>query len=569
MEMIKLKQESSKKTFSNKQQFGKRLISLLEVIYAQKDFKQLLSQNPILQQFVGRKGDGNESIPKTKEALTQQIFKLAFEAQTVFFNTQSRVDNGVYYTPSEEIRPMTKKLAATAVASVCEPACGTGLLTLTYIDEYLSKYKKAPKIRCFDIAEEAVALTKIFLNALLYIKIGAQSIKQVDVRIECADISMGPFPNEKFDLVLMNPPYVKGAQKFLKKKQDEIMDFGTGNLTNVFMSYALNRLSENGKGLFVLGEPVKWGNSYRGIIERIYQNYSITDYKHSLGKFDSIQYEVFGIAVEKEKVSKVRRQTVGRRVGTLAVNLSPEDESVLGRMIANSKPLSEFTQKCTRGIYVKKDYLRPGTTFISSGTEMNAYHSQAVFGLPKSEVQWKDIFDTERLIIKAKRGKLMHASICDAGIATTDNIVNLSPKNTSLPLMMAYLNSAAASYFLTEAIFCGNSESARILDGIYLEKLPFPELSAWDKKKIEKLSEMVFGKVNDYVDENYEVWHLELGRDAKKIGNELLNLPVNEALREIDNIFMRSFGIDSKSAEKILARYGRILTHKKSQKRAA
>lgn len=554
-----------KRLAENELHFKAKLFMLLHAIYPQKKFREVASK---LGLGLPHAYKIDKTIELTKREKIDELFQLAFEAQVVFFNEQTRIENGIYYTPAAGVRPMIRKMASRKIESICEPACGTGILTLIFLDEYLSNFKRAPIVKCFDLSPIAAELTKTFVHALIFLKTGEYS-KPAGVEIISNDISNVPFENENFDILLMNPPYVKGAQKFIKQKHHDLMQFGSSNLTNVFMSYAFAKLKSNGSGLFILGEPVKWGNSYSGIVEKIHNEFTTMDYVHSLENFDSIQYEVFAISIKRNIGYKENKKTVGSKLGTLAINLSAKDNQTFQKILNSSKPLQDFMSVCTRGIYVKKNILKVGANFISSGTEMNAYVSQANYSVSKSGTGWKQIFDQKRIIIKAKRGKLLHAALAEAGIATTDNIVNFYPKNISMHVMLAYLNSAVVSYFLTEGIFCGNAESARILDGVYLEKLPFPKLSDIDKIKIEKFSKMIVSEVDSLSKSKHSIWHLEIGRDSQKIDSNLLSTKINICLREIDRILFRAFQIDEKTGSEISDRFGRLITSKNVQKKAA
>ena len=562
VEIIKLDNVSTQK-ISSKQRFSNELVTLVKQSFVGRSAKQLVVDYPILQGFFDTNKIINTEKLLSTEGKIQLLFDLAFRAQTILFNKQSRADNGVYYTPSNEVRPLMKKLASSQIKSLCEPACGTSILTLTFLDEYIIRHKDVPTVRCFDLSDEAASLSGLFIDLLISIRLGNKVLRDSNRKIICADISSNPFSEEEFELILMNPPYVKGAKKFLRAHNNDLTKFGTSNLTNVFMSYAFSRTSEFGKGLYILGEPVKWGNSYNKIVNQIYSNYKISDYLHSLSGFDSIQYEIFAIVIERVSKLQNKSNIIGRYASTLVLNLTKNDETIVKRMLENSRPLVEFTAQCTRGIYVKKDRIHSGTNFISSGKEMNAYQSQTNYGIDKFKDGWKEIFDQRRLIVKAKRGKLLHATVAEPGIATTDNVVNIAPKELPLFTFLAFLNSAPVSFFLTEVIFCGNSESARILDGIYLQKLIFPKLNTIELKKLEKLGKFIYLEVLKSADAGFDNWHLELGRDARKIDSTITNLPINEALKEIDEILFKAFGIKPKEAATIMGRYGRVLTSQK------
>lgn len=560
---------STRKATTPKDAFATDLFSLLGAIHRSDSQSAIRKAYPEIEKLGLLGSMSKKEISSAKDSLKSEIFRLAFTAQSIFFDAETRDQKGMFYTPASQVAPMLCKAASKKVSSLCEPACGTSLLTLTFLSSYIDRHGDVPKVFGFDVCQTAVHLSNIFVRALMQIYLGADSRSfHSNIKIVCSGIFEIPFKGTDFDLILMNPPYVKGASKGRLGIDKVLTSYGTSNLTNVFISYAFNMLSKAGKAVLVLGEPVKWGNSYSRIVNDILNKFHVSDYMHRLEAFDSINYEVFAVALQRDVGNNAIKASHNhcRKINTLALNLSDSDRHIFERIFKRSEPLSEFIEECTRGVYVKKETLRVGKTFISSGSDMNAYCADFGFSIPKSGASWKRIFSQERIIVKAKRGKLVHAAIAPGEVATTDNIINLIPKNISQDAMLGYLNSSFVSYFLTEGIFCGNSESARILDRVYLEKIAVLNLSEIQWKSIQKNARLVKRYVDDLRDKGNEVWHAELGRDQVKIGDQIKAHPMNVALKFIDEIILDHLGLEEKQKEDIQLRYGRVITYKPALK---
>lgn len=161
--------------------------------------------------------------------------------------TSSRIKhNGVYYTPIELAHFLAKPLITRRNLKVFDPAYGEGALLLA-AEKIFKEKGYAPSY-----AIELYGCDKIPRNGLLKHLLGRHLLK--------LDFFKYPF-NKKYDLILMNPPYVRRhimsdrRRRDYKKVVDEIHRLkATSDLWAYFLIKAVNHLNQGGS----LGAILPW-----------------------------------------------------------------------------------------------------------------------------------------------------------------------------------------------------------------------------------------------------------------------------------------------------------------------
>ncbi|MES2528685.1 MAG: N-6 DNA methylase [Bdellovibrionota bacterium] len=496
------------------------------------------------------------------------ILATAFQSQRITFSTQERADHGSYYTDSNEIEKLYKQIDIKNVSKLLEPGCGAGCLIIQYL--YMLKTEKKlscfPEIKAFDMNEKAVTFAKLLIKLAMKDLLGDSfgKVFAEKVNIQCRDILKIDFRfKEEFDLILMNPPY---AQLKGEKVSSDKGKYGKGNFTNLFMEYGFENLSKKGQILYILGGPSKWGNSYRDINEKLLNEFKFIDFIPSLNGFMDIEYDTFAFLARKSEGKNENKAQ--RKVNTLCFHVNSIEERILNATASKGVPLTSLLAEVTRGAYIpaKLKITSGRKNFISSGSNINSFTLNSVDGTCEKEY-WKKIFDTKRVILKAKRGKLLHSTICNEGIATTDNLVNMSLKDKDWTLegISLLLNSSYMSFFAHTFVFCSESELARIIDKPYLEKFLVPNLSEIELAKFNFLAKRIF-----QLTQNKDYWHFDLERDSQKIEANIIGSEENILLREADEIIFTALGLDQKEKEYIFNKFSKVLhSLKPSQKLAA
>lgn len=107
--------------------------------------------------------------------------------------------NGVYYTPLNIAKYVTRWASGFTPHKVLEPSCGGGAFIDSLLEEDLDVSKV--KIDAFDIDAEACASLQSKYNGSFDISIGCEEFLQHSLDLVCS--------GEKYDCVLGNPPFIR------------------------------------------------------------------------------------------------------------------------------------------------------------------------------------------------------------------------------------------------------------------------------------------------------------------------------------------------------------------------
>lgn len=173
---------------------------------------------------------------------------------------EMRSDNGVFYTPSA----LSSRLLDMSVyskkdwgaISITDPACGSGAFLVPIALKIASALKRKSAsavvehieahLRGYEIDPFAAWLCQVFIEVSLK-EIIATSGKRLANLITVCNTLEHPFgPNEKFDLVIGNPPYgkIKLTDEIASRYKQSL--YGHPNLYGLFIHLALNLTKENG-----------------------------------------------------------------------------------------------------------------------------------------------------------------------------------------------------------------------------------------------------------------------------------------------------------------------------------
>jgi tRNA1(Val) A37 N6-methylase TrmN6 len=558
-------QASSSTSYSTTNELTLWLGEILNRLFPKYSYKALEKMLPEIRELGLKPQPPIHEISLSNKDL---ILSIAFHSQRHTFNLKQRADHGSYYTDSNELETLYKKINTKRVNSVLEPGCGAGCLLINYL--YMLKNGKrtveVPKITAFDMNEKAVTYARLLLKLTLKDIVGSKFDEEFKEKITIltSNILQMTFEESKsYDLVLMNPPY---AQLKGEKVSSDKGKYGKGNFTNLFMEYAFNNLKDEGQVLFILGGPSKWGNSYSELNELLLKDFNFIDFLPSLKGFMDINYDTFAFLA---KHNPGKNQNIAqRKVNTLCFHVNATEERILSAVSKSSQPLTNLLTEVTRGAYIPSNLKTSGLrkNFISSGSTINSFTINEVDGFCEPSY-WKPIFDKRRVILKAKRGKLLHSTVCQEGIATTDNLVNMTvkPSDWSPEGVSLLLNSSFMSYFAHTFVFCSETELARIIDRPYLEKFLVPILSQNELTQFNYIAKRIFQLTG-----NKGFWHYEFERDAHKIDPSVLGSEVNILLREADEILFDSLNLTDTEKDFIYNKYSKILySFSKSKKVAA
>jgi len=190
------------------------------------------------------------------------------DTDTQYFNAinvETRKELGQFPTPRYIAQIMSELLdLSDNNLKILDPAIGTGILTNEVI--YIVQRENLTNIQVtgFDIADHMIEYCTARFR---------QVSSDTNILLHCSDFML--VPNQKFDRIIANPPYVKSNRitnkkqyfSLIKQKYQIKLD-GTTGLDMVFLLKCIQLLNSNGKLVFIL--PSEFLNSGYG--ENIKEN---------------------------------------------------------------------------------------------------------------------------------------------------------------------------------------------------------------------------------------------------------------------------------------------------------
>jgi adenine-specific DNA-methyltransferase len=171
-----------------------------------------------------------------------------------------RSENGVFYTPSAlSSRLIEMSLDANkdwGTISVTDPACGSGAFLIPVALKIANALKRKSAsailqhiethLKGYEIDPFAAWLCQVFIEVALKDIISAAGRHIVNLVTVCNTLEHQFTPDEKFDLVIGNPPYgkIKLTDKIASKYKQSL--YGHPNLYGLFIHLAINITKENG-----------------------------------------------------------------------------------------------------------------------------------------------------------------------------------------------------------------------------------------------------------------------------------------------------------------------------------
>ncbi len=181
---------------------------------------------------------------------------------------------GQYFTPRPVIEAIVEVIRPQPDEKICDPACGTGGFLLEahrYIDRNNpnldKRQKRHLKLHALRGVELVDSVTRLCAMNLLLHGIGPTTEAEGEPPVRTAD-SLGKKPEEKFEVVLTNPPFgKKSSVTFVNEDEDEDekqaltvvrtdFDATTSNKQLNFLQHVKSLLKENGRAAVVVPDNV-------------------------------------------------------------------------------------------------------------------------------------------------------------------------------------------------------------------------------------------------------------------------------------------------------------------------
>lgn len=397
---------------------------------------------------------------------------------------------GSYYTPSFIVKDMLTNINITKKQKVLDPCCGTGMFLLGIETD------DPNNIYGYDIDVIAVQIAKVNLM-VKYKRI------DFDPKIERKNYFNDEI-NEKFDIIITNPPWGAKLTDVNPKAYEEIK-------TKESFSYALyksiNLVNEDGKVIFLLPESFLNVKTHTDIREYVIKNISI----EKIVKYNNI----FSGVVTKSISIVLKKSTTKNKKIQIFENNREYFEDLQDVLLDQNKVITtnlEIDKKIMKKIYSreyenlknskwaigivtgdnKKKLIqeeKEGFEKIYTGKEVVEYNLLPCKNYIKyvrsnlQQVAPDEIYrEPEKLVYKFISNKLVFAYDNTKSLfLNSANILIPNFKHVTKKEALAFLNSTVFRY-----LYIRKFGEIKILRG-NLEQLPFPILTNENSKKIEDL----------------------------------------------------------------------------------
>lgn len=322
------------------------------------------------------------ALPETARMLADRIGKAAAQldaesathqiglAYTGMLPSEYRAARGIYYTPPA----LTARLIAQATAAgvdwtrarVLDPACGGGAFLAPVAQQIIDALPDcsprilieniAARLRGYEIDPFAAWLSQVALDAVL-LPIACKARRRLPVLVTVCDSLRESPPQERFDLVIGNPPYGRVRLDATDRARFKRSLYGHANLYGLFTDLALRHTKTGGiiayvtPTSFLAGEYFK---NLRALLGRNAPPATIDFVAARKGVFDDVLQETLlatyrrdgdpiPVAVH-EITSDSRTDLIIKDAGKIALPAAPSQPWLLPRHPLQAPLVARLTQ---------------------------------------------------------------------------------------------------------------------------------------------------------------------------------------------------------------------------------
>ncbi len=172
---------------------------------------------------------------------------------------QQRKKIGQFFTPAKISAFMANlSMVSKPVINVLDAGAGSGILAASLIRK-ISTDNNVKSIN-IDLYENNSEILPLLRSNMIYI---VGELEKVDIKLTFSILNdnfiienklswTGLYPNDKYDIVISNPPYKKIAKKDAESQMMPEVVYGQPNLYFLFMAMGSRLLKENGEFIFIV-----------------------------------------------------------------------------------------------------------------------------------------------------------------------------------------------------------------------------------------------------------------------------------------------------------------------------
>lgn len=359
----------------------------------------------------------NDCLPGTNEYPSSYADRLGL-MYTSEVTSEHKKKLGQFFTPLSVAKFMASFCTIRKKRiKLLDPGCGLGILSCALIEFIVEKNAEVREIELVAF-ETDDNLSKYTTDSLEYLDVWLQSKKIKLTKFLCKNdfilhnsevLNEGAISNERYDLIIANPPYFKFRKDDARTKAAKSIIYGQANIYTIFLIIAVKLLDIGGKLIFITPRSFSSGSYFKIFRERFFSLVDITNI-HLFGS----RKDAFG----RDKILQENIIVVGKRKN--------EDTANQLQLSFSQGALDEIKISTSRGIADANISLGKNFRF-SELVDLNS--KQKIFHIPTSEKDEEAIklFKTWSNTLKSYKMEISTGPVVD--FRSTEFITNSFKKN--------------------------------------------------------------------------------------------------------------------------------------------
>lgn len=214
--------------------------------------------------------------------------------ETFMKNSDDKSDMGQFFTPLKIVDEMVSMVDISEGMTICDPACGVGKFLLEAVEKRIedsysySKGKLTSKIRFFGYdkmmsEKDDITIILAKANTLIYFsELFQQNNSFKDVQIIAKTLlndsfylhksmlgTLGDLEENRYDLILANPPYYQSKEMSEMAKATDIYKYGGSGVEALFLEWIMRSVKHGGVANIVLPDGIFSNHANKKLKEKL------------------------------------------------------------------------------------------------------------------------------------------------------------------------------------------------------------------------------------------------------------------------------------------------------------
>jgi len=213
-----------------------------------------------------------------------------------------------------------------------------------------------------------------------------------------------------------------------------------------------------------------------------YQNIQTSNNKIEISRFNPIKKVL--LEKEKEELVTIPQKLMKATNIFVITDIDTKSQQIIEKIQNTNSFLKKIKYASFRGLYIpdktKNIILDKGNfLYINKVPDVKRYKILTVRNIDLSnyEIKFKtkiSQLNTDRIVLKVMRGKRLSAIFVTKEILTTEKLVNIVINDERIDIfyLLAVINSKLVSFYMQKVVFSDTTETSRVMDNFFLEKIP-------------------------------------------------------------------------------------------------